>query len=159
MSDLVEFLNRCIDEDERIASAATPGPWRYDQGKHWRKPGTSWFEEAVFAGPDGADAICVAGTGETDDWQSMADAEHVALHDPARVLREVEAKRRLLKPHSTGDFPYDPDGDGPGNYSWTERCDECYKPTPCPTVRALASAYSDRPGYDPSWAHVEEEDE
>ncbi|MFE4829970.1 DUF6221 family protein [Streptomyces sp. NPDC056672] len=39
-------------------------------------------------------------------------ALHVALHDPARVLREVEAKRRLLSRHvlspATGDLasPY-----------------------------------------------------
>ncbi|MFE7598677.1 DUF6221 family protein [Streptomyces sp. NPDC057494] len=27
-------------------------------------------------------------------------AQHVALHDPARILREVEAKRRILARHA-----------------------------------------------------------
>ena len=103
---IVEFLTARLAEDEQDAVAATVGPWRHSPDKHWRKPGTTWFEEAVFAGPAGDGATCVAGTGETDDPQSMADARHIARHDPARVLREVEAKRRILDfhsgPHSCG---------------------------------------------------------
>lgn len=33
-----------------------------------------------------------------------AVALHVALHDPARVLREVEAKRRVLTRHASSDW-------------------------------------------------------
>jgi hypothetical protein len=95
--DLVDFLRARLDEDEQAARAATSGPWRHNPNKHWRKPGTSWFEEAVFSGPDGAAATCVAGTGETDDRQSMADASHIARHDPARVLAEVDAKRDVIR--------------------------------------------------------------
>ncbi|HEU4422114.1 MAG TPA: DUF6221 family protein [Pilimelia sp.] len=97
MDDLITWLRIQLDEDERVARSATAGPWRHNPNKHWRKPGTTWFEEAVFAGPPGTDATCVAGTGETDDPQSMADAAHIARHDPARVLAEVDAKRRLLQ--------------------------------------------------------------
>lgn len=154
---LIKFLRDRLDEDERIASAATPGPWRYDQGKHWRKPGTSWFEEAVFAGPDGADAICVAGTGETDDWQSMADAEHVALHDPARALREVEANREIV---SRFEQLHDRTNEAWSEYSdWIEG-----KPTPEPgtpssqhdpairveltsVLRILATTWANHPDY------------
>lgn len=99
--DLVAFLNARLDEDAELAMAATPGPWRHDEAKHWRKPGTSWFEEAVFAGPTGEAATCVAGTGETDDQQSMRDAAHIARHDPARVLAEVKAKRRIVDEYAT----------------------------------------------------------
>src|SRR5687767_7508448 len=70
VDDLIAFLRARLDEDEQAARAATPGPWRHNPNKHWRKPGTSWFEEAVFAGPPGEDATCIAGTGETDDPQS-----------------------------------------------------------------------------------------
>lgn len=94
--ELVAFLRARLGEDERVAREATAGPWRHNPDKHWRKPGTSWFEEAVFAGPAGSDATCVAGTGESDDSQSTADARHIALWDPARVLAEVAAKRRIL---------------------------------------------------------------
>lgn len=89
MSELLDFLKARLNEEEQAAASATSGPWRHDPGKHWRKPGTSWFEEAVFAGPPGSEATCIAGTGATDDPQSMADARYIAAHDPARVLREI----------------------------------------------------------------------
>jgi hypothetical protein len=151
---LLVWLEERLAEAERIARAATPGPWRWNPEKHWRKPGTSWFEEAVFAGEAGASATCVAGTGETDDPQSMADAQHIALHDPAAVLALVEAHRMLLELHAN-EFPGLTDDEavcascgnvapGPGGefdaVSW-----------PCPTVRALVSAYRHAPGWDEAW--------
>ncbi|APS20271.1 hypothetical protein TK78_15895 [Streptomyces sp. Tue 6075] len=33
-------------------------------------------------------------------------AQHVALHDPARVLREIEAKQRILARHAHDPWPY-----------------------------------------------------
>lgn len=97
MSDAaLAWFRAQLDDDERVARAATSGPWRYDPTKHHRLPGTVRFEEGVFTGPPGADAVCIAVTGETDDPQSMADAEHIATWDPARVLAEIEAKRRIL---------------------------------------------------------------
>lgn len=90
------WLRAQLDEDEQVAREATTGPWRHNPNGHWRKPGTTWFEEAVFAGPVGADATCIAGTGQSDDPQSMADAGHIARWDPTRVLAEVDAKRRML---------------------------------------------------------------
>jgi len=96
VSDPAAYLTKALDRREAAAKAATPGPWRHNPDKHWRKPGTSWWEEAVFAGPAGPDATCVAGTGETDDPQSMADAHHIAAHDPAWTLRDVATKRWAL---------------------------------------------------------------
>ncbi|MFJ3968882.1 DUF6221 family protein [Streptomyces parvus] len=49
-------------------------------------------------------------------------AQHVALHDPARVLREIEAKRRILARHS-------------------------HAPWPHPDVQDLASPYIDHPDF------------
>lgn len=94
-ADLVAFLRARLDEDERAARAATSGPWRYDADKMWNLPGMHFGEEFIGAGPVGK-AICVAGTGPADDPQSMADAAFIARHDPARVLREVEAKRDVI---------------------------------------------------------------
>lgn len=96
MDEFVSWLNGCLDEDERIVRAATAGPWRHSPDKHHHIVGTPQFEEAVFAGSAGVDAVCVAGTGETDDQQSMRDAAHIAEWDPARVLREIAGKRELL---------------------------------------------------------------
>lgn len=98
MSDpeVVVRLLAAIDERERKARAATQGPWRHNPRKHWRKPGTTQFEEAVFSGPTGAEALCIAGTGETDDPQSMADAAHIAANGPDAVLRLCQSHRDIV---------------------------------------------------------------
>ncbi|MFJ7060030.1 DUF6221 family protein [Streptomyces microflavus] len=49
-------------------------------------------------------------------------ALHVALHDPARVLREIKAKRRILARHARD-------------------------PWPCHDLRDLASPYNDHPDF------------
>lgn len=103
MTTLIEFLTARLAEDEATARAATAGPWRYNPGKHYRREWTVEFEESVFAGPTGDSATSIALTGESDDLQSMADAAHIAHHDPARVLREVAAKRRIMERHSRYD--------------------------------------------------------
>jgi hypothetical protein len=93
---IVEFLTARLDEREAAAKAATPGPWRYNPQKHTRHPRTTFFEEAVFAGPSGKDAIVVAATGEDDDPQSMDDAIHIAANDPAYTLADIAAKRAII---------------------------------------------------------------
>lgn len=138
MDDLVRWFTVQLDEDERIARAATGGPWRYNPDKHWRRPGTSWFEEGVFAGAPGEGAICVAGTGETDDPPSMADAAFIAEHDPARVLREIEAKREIVRQANL----YLCDS-GPGCGYRTKHGHS--------VLRLLALPYADRPGYQEEW--------
>jgi hypothetical protein len=75
---MIAFWKDRLDEDEAAAKAATPGPWLatgedivsdvFDP--HWRG--------AVAANASGPDAALIA------------------LHDPARTLREVEAGRKLL---------------------------------------------------------------
>jgi hypothetical protein len=140
--ELIAFLEARLDEDERMARAATPGPWRHDPGKHHHVMGTPLFQEAVFAGPPGADAICVAGTGESDDPQSMRDAEHIARHDPARVLREVDAKRQLVDRWEELEAQ-----------SRRERLigdvTEEYRTL---VALVLAATYSDHPDFRPEWA-------
>jgi hypothetical protein len=160
MSDLVEFLKARLDEVEQAARAATPGPWRHDPDKHWRKPGTVWFEEAVFAGPSGDAATCVAGTGETEDRQSMADAEHIARHDPARVLAEVDTRRRIIAEHAEvdgacrvctvedrEDAPYEQIDAGGPELVTVRR----FMSYPCTTVRLLALPDADHADYREEW--------
>lgn len=149
MDELIAFLTARLDEDEQIAKVATTGPWRHNPDKHWRKPGTSWFEEAVFAGPDGKEATCVAGTGETDDPQSLADAKHIARHDPARDLADVAAKRKLIE-YITSPQHLCPKPQDDENY-WWEGGERVYRPIPCGCLRALAAPYADHPDYREEW--------
>lgn len=91
---LTDFLLARIAEDEAVArGASTLANWRYDP----TKVNSVDREESVFAGPPGAMAITIASTGPADDPQSMRDAAHIARHDPARVLAECEAKRRIVE--------------------------------------------------------------
>lgn len=86
--DLVEFLTARLDEDERIARAAAT-----------LRGGGEWAAE-----PDPEGVIAVTGLPEA--WQSFVPvvvnpdddetAVHIARHDPARVLVEVDAKRRIV---------------------------------------------------------------
>lgn len=78
-ADLVQFLRDRLYEDERQANAATTFA------------AASWSIETsgiVTTGPD--DDVY------TNDREVAA---HIARHDPARVLREVEAGRRVLRAH------------------------------------------------------------
>ncbi|KOV57195.1 DUF6221 family protein [Streptomyces sp. MMG1121] len=68
---------------------------------------------------------------------------HVARHDPARVLRNVEAGRALLAEHR-------PPRDG--------RCRSCAtadgarpRPVPCATLRLLALPFAGHRSYDEAW--------
>ncbi|MFE5542167.1 DUF6221 family protein [Streptomyces sp. NPDC056492] len=70
-------------------------------------------------------------------------ALHVALYDPARVLREVEAKRRVLARHVLSPATGDPE------LPWDNRDDCQYDGAtwPCDDLLDLASPYADHPGY------------
>lgn len=102
--DLTEFLAARLDEEERIANAATRAGLGID------------------IGPDGH---------VVSDYPDVQD--HFATWNPARVIREVEAKRALLATAETAYYAAD-------HYAYDQ-------------IRAaLAAVYSDHPDYDPAWA-------
>lgn len=84
MDDLVTFLTARLDEDEAVAKAASKwheSPWRTNAVTN--EPAAlavRSYDDGVVASP----VLDVA-------------AAHIARHDPARVLREVEAKRRIVE--------------------------------------------------------------
>lgn len=124
---LADFLRARLDEDEAVAREATPGPWRVDN------PG---FPEAIV---DPAGEAIVSGSrwgGEAPVFASGEDAKHIARHDPARVLADVEAKRRIVDLH-------------PNMLGWCQGCaSEAY---PCRTLTLLALPYADHPDYRQEW--------
>lgn len=76
--DLVEFVRARLDED---AAAAR----RVDSS--WRQIGNT----GVIVASDGERAEeCANG-----NWAGIAD--HIVRHDPARVLKDIEAKRQTLQ--------------------------------------------------------------
>lgn len=137
MDDLVQWLRAQLDEDERIARAG---------GNRWR------FEQ-LRDGPAGEPGGYVLDLGRTsivdigfmdDDVLLPDEAAHIAEHDPARVLREVDAKRRIAEHHDR--YRSESLGNGPA-------CFTCGPGLgfPCPTMRALALPYADRPGFHEEW--------
>jgi hypothetical protein len=77
IDDLISWLRSVWDDEERTALAVPEGrrSWHVDGG-------------SVVAGHP---------TDEVVDWvHDEGAAEHIALHDPARVLRRIEADRRIL---------------------------------------------------------------
>lgn len=116
MDDLVRWLTAQLDEDERIARRA---------GDTFRQIG----ETGVIVATEGDRAEECASA----NWAGVA--EHVVRHDPARVLREIDAKRQMIdryeevRPHG---------GDVTQEYQDF-------------LLRLLASVYADRPGYREEW--------
>lgn len=163
MADLVQWLRTQLNEDEAAAEDTLSlhvraGRFRGVDVQRWRitKSGTGIIDE----------------DGGTLRAQQIfpAEATHVIRHDPARVLREIEAKRGLLadvlaEPHfrNEEDNWYtcaaltDEDGD-------PVCLDESRAPGPCDCgrdarvarrVRLLALPFEDRPGFAEAIASAE----
>lgn len=123
MDELITWLRAQIDDDERIARATNS------------QPGQRYSWEVRERSPRDLPEIYLKGehfrvVDELDD----ESAAHIARHDPARVLREVEAKRRLLHDFG-GFFGLDDFPRGLVEYAF----------------KLVALPYSDRPGYREEW--------
>jgi hypothetical protein len=156
---LTEFVTARLDEDEAAATGATPGPWAvggspdamylprdFVHAPGYRPEGFSQGQNvgdaSVADGGMGPWAVSVRGSGFP-----QANATHIARWDPARVLGEVDAKRKILAEHRIIDG----------------RCHVCTAiadghatrfRAPCWTLLALASVYSDHPDYDQEWSRA-----
>jgi hypothetical protein len=76
--ELVAFLKARLDEDEKAAGAATPGPWAALDGGVMSMDDETWP------------------VASTETGQERADRVHIARWDPARVLADVQAKRVVM---------------------------------------------------------------
>jgi hypothetical protein len=145
MDDLIAFLNARLDDDEQIARACGAVAWVANDvlGTVQVDP-TVIRENKLTYGH----LWCVAGTG---DVGALGDAYrvHIARHDPARALRQVDAMRRILKLHGAT---------RPQSGLPIAVCHECGDHFsgvavywPCGTLRLLALPYVDQPGFQESW--------
>ena len=159
---LLEFITARLDEDEATARAAGDGRWRVD---HWLDPRSSCPTGCSCRRVEGLD-FTVYDEGGHDE----AQAAHIARHDPARVLREVEAKRALLALHhhlryvepldaaSKYEEDHRPAFDESPRYVGCAAChydsrhEETYPSWWCDTVRLLALPYADHPDYRSEWS-------
>jgi hypothetical protein len=134
---LTEFLLARIAEDEAAALACK---------------GRGEWVQATDRGIATVHGIRIA------DTHALATA-HIARHDPARVLAESKAKRRIVERHEgvADSTAYG----SPTGYA----CRVCLKfhadydceneQWPCATIRALAAVYADHPDYREEWGGPE----
>lgn len=144
MSDLTDFLFARIAEDEAGAKAATPGPWYWEppSGKDW----THGEESLRTSGRKMRDAA-----GRELEWDDsvlmgwgydasgidgeQADRDHIARHNPARVLADCEAKRQLVT------FATELISKGVDSEPWAGE----------EMLARLSLAYADHPDYREEW--------
>ena len=95
--EIADFMAARLDELEAAAEAATPGPWT-DTGQR-----DVFVEQlATSAGTPAEDLHLIAemeACGDHPD-RRRADAEHIILHDPVRVLASAAADRAMLHEHA-----------------------------------------------------------
>ncbi|MEV8623389.1 DUF6221 family protein [Streptomyces sp. NPDC051079] len=152
--DLVEFLTARLDEDEQAARAATDGPWAA-----WQRSTLRGLGDLLHAVTTPGQAPGARASIATASW---LDAEHIARHDPARVLAEVDAKRRILASYTEAVLVRDeatqwamspspvitnPGADGVER--WTRARDAAFFLEPA--IRLLAQPYASHPDYDEAW--------
>lgn len=135
--NILAFLDRAITAREEAAYAAPRSPW------------TVRMDDDAIVAPDG---ITVAEAFALSGQQTRAILAHIALNDPASVLRRCAADRKLIALHavvpdhgrfSEAECPANCDGDhsGPGV------CFSCRTyagdpvEAPCPSLRVLAEGY------------------
>lgn len=124
MDDLVQFLRARLDDDERVARGSA-------------QPSLSWqnFDmDGELRDDANAGTVAMVPREET--------RAHIARHDPARVLREVEAKRALLGTY----LPDATTADEQINEEWragSTLADDL--------LCLLALPYADHPNYRPEW--------
>jgi len=168
MDDLVQFLRDRLDEDERAAQAASGGTvvdeagrWRTSPtGDEWEASRTDCDEDELLVAlrpglprpPDVMSGLWGAVVSFKPEFEDpgtaspLAAFQHAARHDPARVLAEVDAKRRtvaLCEPPLV-------ETTGPGD---TERS---FIPGEGPpwgldVLKLLALPYANHPAYREEW--------
>ena len=167
MNELTEFLLARIAEDEALANAATPGPWSWwnlegvDQGWSdngpnlestqgewktcqyyctWTAPSDRHRGESGVPGHEHLVTEQVIGSWGHDAngiSVALADAAHITLHDPSRVLAECAAKRSIIQLHAA--FGRAPEGAA----GWGALNE---------VLKDLAAVYKDHPDYRLVWA-------
>lgn len=169
-SPVVEFLRARLAEDEAAALAATgwgwtPGDGNVSEGMVYAN---GWAIGEFRLGPANLDD---AGRQVLPRWPVMArhgqaNAEHVARHDPARVLAYVTAVRRVIDLHEEWpvlvDGPLEPaevEADTLGGLAarvtrqiaWATTREYRARfgddPPTGPVLAALAAVYADHPDY------------
>ncbi|HET9969884.1 MAG TPA: DUF6221 family protein [Streptosporangiaceae bacterium] len=135
MSDLTAFLSARLDEDEAAAKAATGTAWAWeatgDKDSSWAVGHVESEDGRPLSGEiEHGQGIVIDGVCESING-NLADAAHIARHDPDRALREVAFKRSILGQYRTAA--------GWSSDNWSL------------SLRLFAAVWSDHPDYRAEW--------
>ena len=137
-SDLVAFLKARLEEAAQTARTLDGASWRSDTDVG------DEYNIAVVLDSRYEASIARCGVEGLDDGEIRA--EHIARHDPAHVLADVETKRQIIGWHACDARRGRDD----------ERCTSCQEETYwCTTLRLLAVPYAGHEGYRAEWAPAE----
>jgi hypothetical protein len=169
MTEIVEFIKARLNDDEAAAYAAN--------GPEWTTPGDDGPGEGMLYAVDGS----IRGTYKSDGWciaqfesyprgyanspdspgylpafpttriRHIENGVHAARHDPARVLREVAGKRRIVEEYllTEASLRHEAEArDRAFNLVSFEAAEYALRIA----IRALAAAYADHPDYRKEWA-------
>jgi len=131
IDDLVQFLRDRLDEDERIAKAAGGAPWEASV------PGMVHVSAPAQRETRGLRAQGYVAVVEHAERQ-----QHIARHGPARVLADVDAKRRIID-RAAGTRAWAIGESGRSAGPAVSLAND--------TLRALALPYADHPAYRQEW--------
>lgn len=162
MTTIVAFLRARLVEEETIAFAAISDRYQWVEDPHLPRENvdvlhglTGQRTGVQFRHPRHLETVArddgawratygrVYGvTLDTHDEGGITkdQAKHIALHDPARVLREIEARRRILDDYNhLEQLP-----------EWDDRV-RGGKPSLERVLRSFALVHVDHPDYDQAW--------
>lgn len=150
MTNILEFLHARLDDEERIANASTGGNWYWDtteatdsdtdQGPWLRSDSLYEYTESR-TGETKTTPEYVLSTWVNGAWGGLTvdetDRAHIVCHDPARVLRDVAAKRAVIA--ALMEIPAE-HGKDAGFRAIGK------------SIPAMAAVYADHPDYQKEWA-------
>lgn len=124
--DLVAFLRARLEERYAAAEAAGGDTWDVSSDGIWhedlsRNPGAFAVGSYGYLGEEGA---------------------HIALHDPARTLRKIEADRRIIDLAEEA-WAKDDTNDGGYPSGYADALEDA--------LASMAAEYDDHPGYRAEW--------
>ncbi len=144
MVDLARWLGQQLDEDERVALAATQHRWIVSERKTPASADSPSGDPFWVAADEGFGAPVF-------QFKDKRDAEFIAAWDPARVLREIDAKRGIVARYEFA--RHEAAALDIGEEERKTRIASAAAFQSC--VLLLAGTFEDRPGYAEAIASVE----
>lgn len=142
MDDLVRWLTAQLDADAaraEEAAAVQGGHWSAQSLQSGRREPRHYVGASVEAGVARSDSEVLSG--------GVAPVRHAAAHDPARVLRDIDAKRGIVRAYEAAVAAFNDSGPAMANYERLTGSVSSLRGR----VELLATAYSDRPGFREEW--------